>query len=421
MANFPIAFQTQMCYNVCVTIDHAYFIRQCRWRELFMKRRPGYLLQRILDTYYLLPYGQLIADHKRGISLNDSGIYVWNLLEKEMSREELKNEYLNQFLSEPDQREALTNDLNQFLNQLVAFQFIEDDVQAASHVDGPCSYLSIAGLVLAVYGPEELIAASGLIAFCVDPQPRADQKISVICGASDLPDGGTALVINPDLKVYERDSDYLLFFPTFSQIDRVSLSKDGSNAFFYCSPNFSEDFGTEFFHAMRHIFLYLAARRGMYAIHSASIRYQGKAWLFSASSGTGKSTHTNLWKKLYGTPVINGDLNLLAIDNGHPVIHGIPWCGTSEIFNKETIPLGGIVLLKQAPEDTLTELSPDKKALLILQRFISPMWAAVQLSDGVRFAEELSQKISVCRLQCTKNDSAAELIKGWIDKQNQMV
>lgn len=59
----------------------------------------------------------------------------------------------------------------------------------------------------------------------------------------------------------------------------------------------------------------------------------------------GKSTHTALWHELFGTPYLNGDLNLLGFEDGHITVYGIPWCGTSEIFTTEQYELGGIVLL----------------------------------------------------------------------------
>ena len=380
-----------------------------------MRRKSGYLLQRISDTDYLLPYGQLIADHKRGISMNSTGVYVWNLLENEIPREKLTEEYLCHFCDDPAHKDDIAKDLDMFLDQLIDCRIIEDDAAPLPHADVPDTYLKIGGLVLAVNGPKELISASHLNDFSADPQEHADQNISVIWGYPDHTADGSALLRNNELAVYEREDDYLLIFPTLSQINEVHLSKDGASVSFYCTPPVTEELKTQFFHALRHVFLYLAQRRGMYAIHSASICYRDKAWLFSAVSGTGKSTHTNMWERLYKTAVINGDLNLLAFERGKPVIHGIPWCGTSEIFSRETLPLGGIVMLKQAQIDFIEELTPDKKALFIMQRFISPMWKVEQLKDSVRFADELSRKIHTCRLYCTKNDSAAELIKKWVD------
>lgn len=383
---------------------------------MLMKRNPGYLLQRIANTDYLLPYGQHIADHRRGISLNSTGVYVWNLLKNEISREELTAEYLKHFSDDPEQNEALIADLNSFLDHLVSFRMIEDDPSPRPCFGKAYTHLQIGGLTLALHGPKELVTSSYLKEFLIDLTDRVDMNISVIWGVPAFTNNGVVLVRNPELWVIDRETDYLLLFPTFPQINEVSVSKDGTEAYFYCVSPITEELGIEFFHALRHVFLYLAQKHGMYAIHSASICYADQAYLFSASSGTGKSTHTNLWNKLYGTEVINGDLNLLSMEGGRPVIHGIPWCGTSEMFDKRTLPLGGIILLKRADNDAVKELQPDKQALMVLQRFISPMWTGAQLASGAEFAQRLCEKILVCQLHCTKNPSAAETMREWIDR-----
>ena len=380
-----------------------------------MRRASGYLLQTIAGTDYLHPYGQRIADHRRGVAINETGRRIWELLECEPSRDELRREYLKDIQAQGVDAGELARDLDQFLDLLIAWNIIEDDAPASQRAE-PCAHISIAGLTLAYDGPRELIDGSNLKAFCVAPRPNVDQHIRVLWGRPPLRENGKVLLRDSELVVCERESDYLLLFPTFGQISEIALSKGGGEVAVHCWPPMSEDLTYQFFHALRLAFLYLAQKRGMWAIHSASLLYRDKAWLFSAPAGTGKSTHVNLWKELYHVSAINGDLNLLALEDGLPVIHGIPWCGTSEIFDKRTLPLGGIVLLKRSDRDFVEELPLDRKALSIMQRFISPLWTAAQLEDSGVFAQELAGQIAVCRLHCTKAPSAAETMKNWIDK-----
>lgn len=374
-------------------------------------------MQHIGNACYILPYGQNVADHKRGISINDTGEYIWELLKKEISREELQQKYLDQFMIKPEEKGGLIKDLDEFLNQLIRSGFIEDGDKPLPVTGRPCARLGIGGLTLEYYGPKKLIDASFLKEFCIKTRESADMRVFISWDVPGSSVGGNILIETSELIVCEKERHYLLSFPSFSKIRGVELSKDGSAAVFYCTLPCDEELGTEFFHALRQAFLYLAKKHNMYAIHSASLCYQGKAWLFSASAGTGKSTHTNMWKELYDVELLNGDLNLLAIEDGRPVVHGIPWCGTSEIFTKKTVPLGGIMLLKRDAVDTIEELSPDKQALLVMQRFISPVWTAVQFKSSVAYAKKLAGKILVCRLHCTKNNSAAATSKSRIDRE----
>ncbi|MCD8068013.1 MAG: PqqD family protein, partial [Lachnospiraceae bacterium] len=188
------------------------------------------------------------------------------------------------------------------------------------------------------------------------------------------------LLKDPQLCVTEDESTYYFSFPSAQQLPYGEIGKDGSRAAFYYRPaglgaDFpSETLREEFFHSLRLAFLYHAQKKGLFAIHSASILYQGKAWLFSGHSGMGKSTHARLWTQLYETPQLNGDLNLLAVTPDGPMVYGMPWCGTSGIYTDQAYPLGGGILLKQDRQDFCEELSPDKKTLLLSQRLISPVW-----------------------------------------------
>ncbi|MGN1205103.1 MAG: PqqD family protein, partial [Lachnospiraceae bacterium] len=139
-----------------------------------------------------------------------------------------------------------------------------------------------------------------------------------------------------------------------------------------------------------------------------------KAYLFSGPSGTGKSTHTNLWHSLYDTPILNGDLNLLAFENRMPVVHGIPWCGTSGICTTETHPLGGIVILRQDRGDFVNTLSLDKQILSVTNRMITPNWTHSLFEKNLQFASGLSACIPIVQLHCTPTRHAVEVMREYL-------
>ena len=88
-------------------------------------------------------------------------------------------------------------------------------------------------------------------------------------------------------------------------------------------------------------------------VHGAVIQYDGRAYLFTAPSGTGKSTHIALWRQYLGSDVrvINGDKPFLHIpeDAGRPAIaYGTPWAGKEAWQENAHAPLAGIVLLSRS-------------------------------------------------------------------------
>ena len=379
-----------------------------------MKQHEGFLLREIAGVPYLLPYGQQIADHFRGIQINETGVYLWDLLAQERSREELLTLCAEHYQASPEELPELRQDIESFLSHLIAFRMIEPDESDDS--GEVIYYLQIGGIRIHLIGPKKAYSKE-FEPFSVPAFSEADLTIVLHIGTAGFHENGQLLIRNQELSVCERDDKYLLFFPQAEQILEAHLDKSGAFAHFYCMPPFaSESFIYDFFHAIRLCFLYLAQQRGMVALHSASILYRGKAWLFSGRSGMGKSTHVNLWKESVGTPVINGDLNLIAVSETAPVVCGIPWCGTSGISDPGTYPLGGIILLHQAFTDLCTELQGDRKELLVSQRLISPSWTPALFDANLRLIRQLAGQIPVYYLECTKGPSAVEAIKTMIDK-----
>jgi len=200
-------------------------------------------------------------------------------------------------------------------------------------------------------------------------------------------------------------------------IYEMTVQKDGGLTIAYCRPGaFEEEHIEQLLHALRFGFLLLAQKHHLYALHSASILYRGKAWLFSGPSGTGKSTHTGLWHELYGVPLLNGDLNVIGIQDGKPMVYGLPWCGTSGINTAENEPLGGIVFLRQAPENRVVIPTVSEKAFQLMQRLISPVWDASMLDEQAAFCESVSGRVPILSLYCTKEKEAAETMKQAIDQ-----
>ncbi len=83
-------------------------------------------------------------------------------------------------------------------------------------------------------------------------------------------------------------------------------------------------------------------------LHSSCVEYEGKAYLFSAPSGTGKSTHTHLWLKyLPGSRIINDDKPAIRIVNGKAYAYGTPWSGKTNESVNEGVEIAGICFLSR--------------------------------------------------------------------------
>jgi hypothetical protein len=218
------------------------------------------------------------------------------------------------------------------------------------------------------------------------------------------------------MDIYESDSGYFLRFTRCEHLVVCFISFDGKNAVFYYDNSDTDEGVEELFCGFRVAYFYFAMLNGRFALHSSSLLYRDKVWLFSASAGTGKSTHTELWQKIADVSPINGDLNLLGLSDEKVIVYGIPWCGTSGIYCTGIYEAGGVILLKRSDADSVCSLSKDEKQLLLAQRFVSPLWNEDMVEHGLQFAKKVSEKILICRLCCTKNVSAAVAMKDYIDE-----
>ncbi|MCD7841505.1 MAG: PqqD family protein [Lachnospiraceae bacterium] len=434
-----------------------------------MKLNPCWTLQNIAGTPYILPFGQAVAELRHGILVNGTGVFLWKQLQNIPSYEELLSSFASYYRATKEELPRLKADMDEFLDRLMDFGILQTEEQVNTKIitenalnkkpefhhsttqihptsnftfeagsypaeEFACigeRYLEIGGLTLRLLGPTAAFAPEFAPFACKAESSRMiDLTIEVIPASSPADkhfgsgfrhtaaSSAPYLICHPELTIRDRGNFLQIHFPQAPQIQEMILRKDEAYARCICTPPLEGQVVTDLFHAIRFAYLYLAQKKGIYALHSASILYQGKAWLFSGPSGTGKSTHTEIWNRLFGVPILNGDLNLLTIRNGTPYVCGLPWCGTSGISTTEEYPLGGVILLKQSRHNLCQTPDADRQILLLSQRFISPVWTRNQLESNLRFAEAVSLLVPVRRLNCTKEDEAAIYMKELIDSQH---
>lgn len=97
---------------------------------------------------------------------------------------------------------------------------------------------------------------------------------------------------------------------------------------------------------------------GTVAVHSSCIVYRDRAVLFLGESGTGKSTHTRLWREnVEGAFLLNDDSPILKVENGKVWAYGSPWSGKTPCYRQERYRLEACVRLSQAPYNSMRKLS----------------------------------------------------------------
>ena len=155
----------------------------------------------------------------------------------------------------------------------------------------------------------------------------------------------------------------------------------------------------------------LATQRAV-ILHSAYIDYKGKAILFSAPSGTGKSTQAELWRmNREGTEVVNGDRSILTCRDGIPEANGLPFCGTSKIYKKKTLPIRAIVVLRQGKQNVIHRLQPLEAVQWLLSECNVMFGIRQDVENTMDLLTELVQSVPVFWFSCLPDVSAVSVLE----------
>lgn len=147
-----------------------------------------------------------------------------------------------------------------------------------------------------------------------------------------------------------------------------------------------------------------------FMLHSSAVAVDGKAYLFSAPSGTGKSTHTEQWLKLFGerAQIINDDKPAIRIETDGIFAYGTPWSGKSDLNINGRFDIAGICVLERAEKNYIVPLDEGTAVYSILNQTIRP-------SDPLKMATLLShldkviKAVPVWKMGCNISTEAAEI------------
>jgi len=161
---------------------------------------------------------------------------------------------------------------------------------------------------------------------------------------------------------------------------------------------------------LRRIFIMLVAARGGVCLHSSTILSGGEAICFSASSGTGKTTHTNLWQEFIpDIEVLNGDMGYLFPKGKTAYFYSAPWCGTSGKCIAASAPVRAVVFLEQAKENALQRIGVPEIFMRLSSRCFIPAWDKNLNLKTINTAESLAGILDGCLLKCLPDIDAARV------------
>ena len=140
-------------------------------------------------------------------------------------------------------------------------------------------------------------------------------------------------------------------------------------------------------------------------LHGSTVAVDGQAYLFTAPCGTGKSTHTRLWREVFRdrAVMVNDDKVFLQLRQEGVWAYGSPWTGKHGIGNNISAPLKGICFLRRGTENRIQKAEPQEWLPELIHQCFLPEDRYASL------VQQLAQRIPLWEMTCTKDPQAATI------------
>ena len=140
-------------------------------------------------------------------------------------------------------------------------------------------------------------------------------------------------------------------------------------------------------------------------LHGSTVAVDGKAYLFTAPCGTGKSTHTRLWREVFGdrAVMVNDDKAFLRLTPEGVLAYGSPWTGKHGIGTNICVPLQGICFLQRGTENEIRRAEPERCLRSLIHQCFLPEDRFLPL------VRQLAQQVPLWEMTCTKDPQAAQV------------
>ncbi len=159
--------------------------------------------------------------------------------------------------------------------------------------------------------------------------------------------------------------------------------------------------GAEYYNALVHF-------NGM-MLHSSCVVHAGKAYLFSAASGTGKSTHTQLWLKRFpGSYILNDDKPAIRITEEGVFAYGTPFSGKTDLNVNTRVPIGGICVIERGKTNHIERIATEDALFNILNQTVRP-YDEDRMNKMLNTLDKVIESVPVYRLSCNMDLEAAEV------------
>jgi len=153
--------------------------------------------------------------------------------------------------------------------------------------------------------------------------------------------------------------------------------------------------------------------------HGSVIAVDGAAYLFTATSGTGKSTHTRLWREYLGerAVMVNDDKPFLSVSDGQVIAHGSPWNGKHRLGANISVPLRAICILERGEKNEIEKISAASALKMLIQQSSRPQNPSL-MPKYMELIDKIASGVRFYRLKCNMDIDAPRVAFEGMSEDN---
>lgn len=278
-----------------------------------------------------------------------------------------------------------------------------------------CYFFKIADLIFEFVAPKPVVFLPSMMPFQIVQGSKPDLLYKI---------EGDQSTFNAERAVSKRDFLILEEQEHFIRIKYISINEELYPTFL--SPSEQENvyilnvpeklLKKEKLFDKLQIWSFIAPEVGLLAhqafiLHSSFVEWNGNGILFTAPSGTGKSTQAELWKQYKGADIYNGDRTVIR--KIKDVYHGFgsPYAGSSGIYRNESAPIRAIVVLTQATENQIQRLQGKQAFFALFRETLMNTWDSAYMENMTDLLLDAAASIPVFQLACRPDQGAVELVR----------
>lgn len=282
-------------------------------------------------------------------------------------------------------------------------------------------YFNVAKLNLLVSSRIPVFVGEQLMPFKIEQTSQVSVVYKIRIGQMNL--GNECVVNKQDFRVINKDDTYIRVktLPFNKKILETYLYSENEKADITLSIPKEMEAEHEIF-VRTNIWNYLAfedvlINHQAFILHSSFISWQNNGILFTAPSGTGKSTQADLWKKYEDADIYNGDRTIIRKIDGKYYGFGSPYAGSSGIYRNESAPIKAIVVIEQGPDNVIRRLHGREAFLPLFRETLMNTWNKEYMEKMTDLLMDAACQIPVYHLSCRPDQDAVNTVKNEILKE----